>query len=954
MFKNLKESFIGLVTTRMFFLMVVLTLLSGLLIYRIFVLQIVNGEEYLNNFKLRIRRETSIASTRGKIFDRNGVLIAYNDLAYNVTIEDVYESGSSKNANLNATLSKVINMVEGNGDQIISDFNVIIDTDGNYSYSVSGTQLLRFLADIYGHAQIQDLSYSEQTATPDELMNHLMTQYGVGSYTIPGDRKTFVPGEGYTKEQALEIITIRNAMSANTFQKYITTTIAADVCDETVAVIMENSSDLDGISIEEDTIRKYNQSYYFSNILGYTGRISQEEYDELSAENEGYTLNDMIGKAGIEQTMETVLQGTKGSETIYVDNLGKIIETTDRTEPIAGNDLYLTIDSELQEAVYRILEQKIAGILVDKIENVKDYTPSPNASASSIIIPIDDVYYALFNNSIIDISRLSSPYAGEYETRVYNAYNNKIASVLDSVRQELESGTTPYSALSEEMQSYQSYIITMLQSSDRNVLVRDNIDTTDATYIAWTTDESISIKEYLEYAIAQNWVDITKLSLESKYSDSSEIYQQLVNYIIGNLGQNTEFSKRIYKYMIADNNITGTDICMVLWEQDNVNITEKEINRLISGEITAYSFMLNRISQLDITPAQLALDPCSGSVVITDVGTGEVLALVSYPGYDINRLANSIDSAYYSKLTTDLSNPLYNYATQERTAPGSTFKMVSAVAGLMDGVVSLTDTIQCTGTFDKLNQVHRCWINPGAHGNLNITGAIENSCNVYFYELGYRLATQNGQYDDTFGVDRLEYYADQFGLSETTGIEIAENEPRVSDEYPVLSAIGQGTNNYTTVGLARYVNTVANSGTCYNLSLVDYLTDPYGKLIEDYTPEVRNTIELDSSIWNAVQEGMRRVVANKTSYNDFGVTVAGKTGTAQQTRTRPNHALFVSYAPYENPEIAVATRVAYGYSSDYAAQITKDVYSYYFELAEKDEIITGNADLPEAISGNGD
>lgn len=954
MFKNLKESFIGLVTTRMFFLMVVLTLLSGLLIYRIFVLQIVNGEEYLNNFKLRIRRETSIASTRGKIFDRNGVLIAYNDLAYNVTIEDVYESGSSKNANLNATLSKVINMVEGNGDQIISDFNVIIDTDGNYSYSVSGTQLLRFLADIYGHAQIQDLSYSEQTATPDELMNHLMTQYGVGSYTIPGDRKTFVPGEGYTKEQALEIITIRNAMSANTFQKYITTTIAADVCDETVAVIMENSSDLDGISIEEDTIRKYNQSYYFSNILGYTGRISQEEYDELSAENEGYTLNDMIGKAGIEQTMETVLQGTKGSETIYVDNLGKIIETTDRTEPIAGNDLYLTIDSELQEAVYRILEQKIAGILVDKIENVKDYTPSPNASASSIIIPIDDVYYALFNNSIIDISRLSSPYAGEYETRVYNAYNNKITSVLDSVRQELESGTTPYSALSEEMQSYQSYIITMLQSSDRNVLVRDNIDTTDATYIAWTTDESISIKEYLEYAIAQNWVDITKLSLESKYSDSSEIYQQLVNYIIGNLGQNTEFSKRIYKYMIADNNITGTDICMVLWEQDNVNITEKEINRLISGEITAYSFMLNRISQLDITPAQLALDPCSGSVVITDVGTGEVLALVSYPGYDINRLANSIDSAYYSKLTTDLSNPLYNYATQERTAPGSTFKMVSAVAGLMDGVVSLTDTIQCTGTFDKLNQVHRCWINPGAHGSLNITGAIENSCNVYFYELGYRLATQNGQYDDTFGVDRLEYYADQFGLSETTGIEIAENEPRVSDEYPVLSAIGQGTNNYTTVGLARYVNTVANSGTCYNLSLVDYLTDPYGKLIEDYTPEVRNTIELDSSIWNAVQEGMRRVVANKTSYNDFGVTVAGKTGTAQQTRTRPNHALFVSYAPYENPEIAVATRVAYGYSSDYAAQITKDVYSYYFKLAEKDEIITGNADLPEAISGNGD
>ena len=159
-----------------------------------------------------------------------------------------------------------------------------------------------------------------------------------------------------------------------------------------------------------------------------------------------------------------------------------------------------------------------------------------------------------------------------------------------------------------------------------------------------------------------------------------------------------------------------------------------------------------------------------------------------------------------------------------------------------------------------------------------------------------------------------------FGLTEKSGIEITESDPHFSDETIVTSTIGQGSNNYTTVGLSRYLTAVANSGTVYNLSILDKLTDAKGQLVKDYTPEVRNTIDIDSSIWDAIHTGMRSVVEKKSYYKELPVHVAGKTGTAQEGRNRTNHALFLSYAPYENPEISVTVRIAYGYSSDYAAQ----------------------------------
>lgn len=937
-----------MVNIRLVILTVFFVALGALMIYRVFDLQIIRGEDYLNDFQLKTTKVRSLASTRGNIYDRNGNLLAYNELAYNVTIEDVYESGRNKNANLNDTIYRLIQMIEKNGDSSVNDFNIILDHDGHYAFAVEDRQLNRFLADVYGFATIDEMmekGYKYATKTAEEVVYDLCSsdRFGIGEYKDPEDRKSFVPCMGYTKEEVLKILAVRYAMNANSFQKYIATTVAYNVSEETVAVVMENCDNLEGVSVAEDTVRRYVDSVYFSQIIGYTGKISQEELAVLKEQDPKYDLNDTVGKSGIEYSMESELQGTKGSEDVVVDNVGKVIETSNRVEPVAGNHIYLTIDKDLQEAVYNILEAKVASILLTKIRNIKEFTPGENSG--DILIPIDDVYFALFDNNVIDTAHFEEKTAGENEQAVYAGFLERKQEVLAGLREELTDKKTPYNELPVDYQVYESFITSMLYSNA--IILENEVDTSDATYTAWTNDEVISLHEYLNYVISQNWIDVTKLELNSQYSDSEEVYHHLLDYIFENIDNNTGFNKKIYKYMIRDNAISGRQVCLILLEQSIINIEEEEEARFTSGLISPYEFMMDRIRNLDITPAQLALDPHSASLVLTDVNTGEVLALVSYPGYDNNRMANGVDAEYFASLRNDLSTPMINYATYQKTAPGSTFKMVSATAALMEGVMDLSTSVNCTGTFDKIEQQPpHCW-NRSGHGSLNITGAIQHSCNILFYEVGYRLGTVGERYMTDVGLQKLEKYADMYGLTEPSGVEIEESAPQVSDIDPVRSAIGQGTNNFTTAGLARYITTVANSGICYNLTLLDKLTDHNDELINDYKAEVRNVIDMDSTYWDAIHTGMRRVIEGKAYYSDLSVNVAGKTGTAQESRSRPNHAVFVCYAPYESPEIAMAVRVANGYTSDYAAQIAKDVIKYYYDLADEDEI----AGKAEALTG---
>ena len=268
--------------SKLLILAIIIFFLGSVLISRIFNLQIVNGAQALEDFTLKIEKKRSISSTRGNIYDRNGKILAHNKLAYNVTIEDVYEAKTGKNEAINETLLKMIHLIEKSGDKIAGDFNIIIDENGNYAYTVSDTKLRRFRADIYGKADPGDMTYEEETATAEEMMQYLAgySRYGVGkSHDPENPRDSFVWGEGYTKEDILKIVTLRYAMSANSYQKYIPTNVATDVSEITVASILENLDDLPGAAIQEDTIRVYEDAKYFSHILGYTGKIDKEEME---------------------------------------------------------------------------------------------------------------------------------------------------------------------------------------------------------------------------------------------------------------------------------------------------------------------------------------------------------------------------------------------------------------------------------------------------------------------------------------------------------------------------------------------------------------------------------------------------------------------------------------------------------------------------------------------------
>lgn len=949
MLSDFKEWIKEVIFNRLTLLVVLMIALAAILVQRLFSLQIVEGQNYLNNFKLTIKKETTLKSTRGNIYDRNGELLAYNKLAYSVTMEDNYASGKGKNESMNKTIYDAIKIIESCGDTVKNDFDVIINDYGQYEYALQGTKLNRFLADIYGRKSIDDLKTNERNATPDELINYLCSKekYAIGNYVdTPSGEKQFIPGEGYTKEEVLQIITIRYDLSMNSYQKYLSTVISDNVTPETVAAIMENKDSLQGVDVEENTLRVYNDAKYFAHIVGYTGYASPDDLEEFAASEHDYNSADMVGKSGIERSMEEYLQGTKGKDVIYVDNVGKVIESVSHTDPKAGNDVYLSIDANLQKAVYNMLEQKLAGILVSKIVNSKTYNNSV-VKSSLMMIPIDDVYCALINNNIIDIDHLDADDAGMYETEVAASFKDRQNIVFNNLKIELLDACTPYNQLPEEYQVYESNIVSRLMSNQTGILMSDAIDREDPTYIDWTINETISLNEYLHYCLKNNWIDITKFHLKSQYSDSEEIYSQLVDYIIDDLSVYNAFSKKIFKYMVADNSVSGKELCMILYEQKVLYGTSDEKAQLESGAKTPYDFIINKISNLEITPAMLALDPCSGSCVVTKTN-GELLALVTYPGYDNNKMANSIDSEYYASLLADLSAPLYNCATQQMTAPGSTFKPVSSAAALEEGMVNLGETIKCEGVYEYLEEQKQCWAYPGSHGNLDVAGAIGNSCNCFFYEVGYRFATdlRTKPYDEQEGLLRLKKYADLFGLTSKTGIEMEENEPEYSKTLPVDSAIGQGSHNYTTVGISRYVTTIANKGTCYDFTLMNKVVNPEGEVIATFAPKIKQTVLFQDSTWSQIFQGMRIVVEKAAAFKDFPINVAGKTGTAQTSKSRTNHALFIGFAPYEDPEITVAVRIAYGYTSANAAKLASDVFSYYFDLEDADELLSGVADAP--------
>ncbi|MDE6615714.1 MAG: peptidase, partial [Lachnospiraceae bacterium] len=923
---------------RVFIIQAACIFMFSFLMYHMFKLQILNGQDYAEETSQSFSKVIYEKSARGNIYDCNGKVLANNKLVYTVTMADTgkYSSVREKNLRLNSIIYHVVKRLKANNEKINNEIKIKISKDGSYKYTVDGSLLDRFKADIFGEADPANMTEEQKNITAGDMVRFLSgdTKFALfgedGEKYMEEELKEYgLPGK-FTKEEILTITGIRYMLSLNAYRRYLPVIIAKDVSEKTVVYIKENMAELTGLDTGYEWKRVYSGGEAFSHILGYTGKISSEELESYQDKDKSYMADTVVGKTGIEQHMDNKLQGTDGKIEIQVDSLGRKTSgehVLKETKP--GKDVYLSIDKDLQIAVYNILEQKLAGIISSNLINAKEFDKTNISDASDIRIAIYDVYIALVENNIIQIEDLYNSGAGKFEKYIAGILDKKYKEAIKNIKRDLYEGRTDIKDLPDELQEYEYYIINRSGILDESLMDKD-----DNIYIKWNYSGKTSTGEFLRHAIQNRWINKDFIKGSQQYITTDEIYQLIIDGIGKSLKDNIEFSKRLFKYLILEDRITGIDIIKLLYKQGFLN-KDSDYNSLMAGQVSAFSYIKKKIEKLQITPAQLALDPCSASAVIVYKDSGKVAACVSYPGYDNNRLANQMDTGYYNRLLNDRSLPLYNRATMQLTAPGSTFKPVTIIAGIQEGVISPGTNILCDGIFDKLSPGLRCW-NHSGHGNVpNAATAIQFSCNDYLCEISYRMGTLNSnEYNDKKALTKLQEYAKLFHMDKKSGVEIAEAEPHITDKYGIPSAIGQGTHNYSTIQIARYINSVASNGKVYSLSLVKGVKNRNGKLASKKAV-VEDKVELPSYVWDTVHSGMEQFVKNNAVLKDLKLKIAGKTGTAQESADRPDHSLFAGYAPADKPEISIVVRIANGYGSSNATSIGKDIFRYYFKLDKK-------------------
>ena len=938
----LKELIIRLFSSRLFALALIFTGLFSVLGVHLFKMQIMQGREYLESHLKNTRKYLVLPGTRGNIYDKDGKLLAYNELQYNITIADTGAfSSTTKGINArNTMLKKLADIIEKYHYPVMSQFKVQIKDDGSFAYTTSSEQdRLRLLANVF-RKEPDKLSKKEQNSTAEECFEQAKKLYNFNKLSDEKGEIINLPDR-----TALNMIGIIYTLRLTSYQRYMSTTIVENVSRECMAEILESKYDLPGVDVENVSVRKYNYAPYLSHIIGYTGQVQEAQLSDLKKIDDSYDLNDTVGVWGLEKSEDLILKGKKGYKEMYLNNVGSVMEVISEDKPMAGNDIYTTISANDQISIYHLLEQELAGILASKLTENNDLDQS-SIKQSQLMIPVKDAYYQLINNNVLQKDHFFAEDAKNAEKEIASRFTQNKEEMLSQIENILqaESGGE-LSALPQEMQAYMVYIYDYLLSKDGGVVDAESTRyRSSEAYSLWKND-AISLHAFLMKGIEEGWIDTRKLALETEYSDTNEIYSLFVKKIMNYLRSDIGFDKLLYKYAIAKQSISGNLLLMALFEQNILPQDDAAYQSLSGGDShTAFIFLLEKIRKMELSPAQFALDPCNGSVVVTDVKTGKLRALVTYPGFDNNRIS---DAAYLKKCNEDLSLPLLNGATQTQLAPGSSFKPISSIASLEERVIDTSTLIDCTGKYEEVTPNIRCWIWPSQHGNENIIDGIKNSCNYFFADLGHRLSMdKQGSYDSDLGMERIRKYATDFGLDEKSGVELDEAEPRISSYDPERSAMGQANHAFNAAQLAKYITAVANSGSLYKLSIVEKIVDPRNNTVEEISPVLVKTLSYNDFTWNAVHEGLRKVITEGVAKSVFlgqDIAVAGKTGTAQEREDRGNHAVFVSYAPYDNPEISVTVNIPYGYSSGNAASLANMVYDYCFGKLSMDTILSRDA-----------
>lgn len=684
--KSKLEKIMEILENRELVLSIILCIIAIIFVIQLFNIQIINGASYREQAENKIVRTESISASRGEIYDRNGVLLATNKLTYNI---EFYRTKVGTDLTNNA-IKDLVDILESNGDSVYSTFPINNSLD-NFSDEYLEDEELKntFLSKIK----------LDSSASFNDVIDYYTKLYAI---------------EDFEYEDKIKIIKVKYEANLNGYSLFNSAIIAKNISKNSVAQIEEQKSKLYGFNIVSVPQRYYISDDFACHILGYVSKINTTEYAKLK--DGGYTINSMIGKAGVEESMENYLKGIDGVKKVVTDSLGNVTSETVTKEAESGNNVTLTIDYRIQ---------------------------------------------------------------------------NVVENALKSTLQNLKSGA---------------------------------------------------------------------------------------------------------------------------------------------------------LSKNPIPEAQ------SGSCVVLDVETGEVLAMASYPTYNINSFVNGIKTEQWNSLINDVQKPMFNRAISGTYSPGSTYKMLMGIAGLEAGGITVDELYTDPGIYPYAYQP-KCWIYTAhhiTHGTINLAGALKGSCNGYFYEVGRRI-----------GIEEIVKWAKNFGLGQKTGIElsgeasgnIAGDGAKTWSLGDTLSAsIGQSTNLFTPIQLANYISAIANGGTLNKVSLIKNVGNDIKSVsltdVANYSKEFTGVdfktkeLNIDSSYINAIKEGMYAVTTETGGtaadiFADSKVEVAGKTGTAQVSSGADN-AIFVGFAPYDNPKIAVVAIVEHGDEGYYLAPMVKEITNAYFDIYTND------------------
>lgn len=471
----------------------------------------------------------------------------------------------------------------------------------------------------------------------------------------------------------------------------------------------------------------------------------------------------------------------------------------------------------------------------------------------------------------------------------------------------------------------------LLFSIENPVTIAD--DVSDETVAAIKEDQqtylgadvlAVAYREYADSTLAPHILGtVRKINAEEYAELRDEGYG--INDTIGESGIEAAM----------ESELRGTPGELTITIDADGNVAEEITKEPIQGNTVVLTIDrdLQRIAQqqLEITCNEVSASQSAGAVVVEDVNTGAILAAASYPTYDLQDYYDS-----YSSLASNSRQPLFNRFALGTYAPGSTFKPAMACAALEEGVIDESTTFRCGGVWQYYDVTFRC-LNSRAHGSENVREALRDSCNIFFYNCADRL-----------GISKMNEYASMFGLGEKTGVEISEAAgvlagPASAERYnrvwqmgdTIQSGIGQSDNLFTPLQLANYCATVANGGTKYEMHFVQSVINTSSGTIEETGAAVAQELPISDNTFNIVHEGMRMVAQQYTLSNifsDSGVDVACKTGTSQVIRNgeEANNGFLITFAPYENPEISIASAIELAGSGTSTAEITASIIEYYY------------------------